>query len=223
MSALGRDSRFFVIYTISRVTRASRSPNGKSEAQIRRSLCFISSQQFCWEHISRWQVLLICWVSAIPYLKALPGNKCAEVSEPLPTSAPHHTLRGSIELKVMALIWEQLLQCMDPLCLWEAEDMERGFGVQLSWSLPGITHLSTPGSILEASERTRQNTALRPLPEMGSALCSPERHLRTNQRLSRLVNSDPGCRVRKSEVIYEVKNSINSTQTKTPPLSAIRV
>lgn len=137
---------------------------------------------------------------------------------------PHIThSRGSIELKVMALIWEQLLQCMDPLCLWEAEDMERGFGVQLSWSLPGITHLSTPGSILEASERTRQNTALRPLPEMGSALCSPERHLRTNQRLSRLVNSDPGCRVRKSEVIYEVKNSINSTQTKTPPLSAIRV
>lgn len=52
--------------------------------------------EFCWEGTSRWQVLLSCWASAVPY-KALPGNanECAEVSEPLPTPAPHPTLQGT--------------------------------------------------------------------------------------------------------------------------------
>jgi len=54
-----------------------------SMGQIRGSLCLILSLQFCWDCISRWQVLLSCWASTIPYLEALLGNanKCVEVSE----------------------------------------------------------------------------------------------------------------------------------------------
>lgn len=43
----------------------------------------------------------------------------------------------------MAPICAELLQHTDPLCPWEATDMERGFWDQVSWSVPG-THQTAP-------------------------------------------------------------------------------
>lgn len=56
--------------------------------------------------------------------------------------------------QVTAPVGAELLQCMDPLRSWEATDVEKGFGDQVSRSVAGTVHLSTPGSIVEAPWRT---------------------------------------------------------------------
>lgn len=52
----------------------------------------------------------------------------AEVSEPLPTPAPHHTRRNGGDGTTLGTA----AAVPDPLCLWEAAGMEREFGVQVS-------------------------------------------------------------------------------------------
>lgn len=136
-------------------------------AQIRWSLRFISQLQFIWERISRQQVLLSCWASTFPSLEALLGNanKCIEVSELFFCSSSQQTpavacsqlhvthFRVFAERKGMAPVRAELLRCTDPLPSREPTDMERGFGDQVSWSVPGTVHLSTPGSTVEAPQR----------------------------------------------------------------------
>lgn len=103
--------------------------------------------------------------------------------------------------------------------------LPEGFGVQVSWSVPGITHLSTPGSILEISGRSRLDTALRPHPEMGSALCSPERHLRTEQSkgfsdlLTQILHAELGS----LKQFIKSKTPLTQPEQKTSPLSTVQV
>lgn len=82
---------------------------------------------------------------------------CSLSWEPTPHLGCHGQLhiihsRVFVEQKVMAPICAELLQYMDPVYSEEVTDMERGFEDQVSWSITGPIHLTTPGSTVEASK-----------------------------------------------------------------------